>query len=550
MHVTTLRRVVRSTLKGVASRVPGPVPRTVVVVTSRGPLTLAALASAAVPGLDPDTVEGVVPTGPADVVEVAFVQDREHRRWVIRCPRTPAASAQLERSAALLAVLARRLTMPVPAVRGWAALPEGGRAAVHSYLTGRLVNLDGIEPGSALAIGLGRALAHLHNLDATVYEEAGVPVYDAASYRSRRLAELDRAAATGRVPTGLLARWERVLDDASLWSFAATPTHGAIGPDTVLATPDDGSAPDIKAFLAWESAQVADPADDLAPLLAVMDADAFETVMEAYAHTRVERPDRWLRQRAEVIGEMQLVRTMMRLVAAGDDTGAEDCARRLRRLDDRLARDLEDAARTHGPAATATAPNISATASAAAPSTATGAGSNTASPDSAAADNAASGSAPSDSAADSSTPDPDTLDTQPVAVRPKGAAVTEEVRLPRQETSGSPAAAGSSGPDHEDDADDDAVQVEHPAKPVPVAPPAHADTASTPDAQDAPPAEDAPADDATTTEDAPADDAATTEDAPPAKPTPAAPPADHETAEIFPINDDDDDDVVPLRPRR
>ena len=317
-------------------------------MTSRGPLTLAALASAAVPGLDPDTVEGVVPSGPADTLEVAFIQDREHRRWVIRCPRTPAASAQLQRSAALLHVLARRLTMPVPAVRGWAALPEGGRAAVHSYLTGRIVDLEGIEAGTALARGLGRALAHLHNLDPRTYEEAGVPVYDAAGYRTRRLAELDRAAATGRVPTGLLNRWERVLDDESKWGFTATPTHGDLGSRTILATPDDGSDPDVKAFLGWESAQVADPADDIAPLLSAMDAEAFDTVIESYAHARVERPDRHLHARAQVIGEMQLVRTMMVLVAAGDEAGAEDCAAQLRRLDDRLAREEEDAARTHG----------------------------------------------------------------------------------------------------------------------------------------------------------------------------------------------------------
>ena len=143
------------------------------------------------PGLDPDSVEGVV-TPSVSPFDVAFVQDHDHRRWVVRAPRTPAASAQLEQSAALLALLARRLTMAVPAIKGWAALPEGGRACVSSYLTGRMVDVASIAPGSTLAAGLGRALAQLHNLDVRIYEEAGVPVYDAAAYRARRLAELDR----------------------------------------------------------------------------------------------------------------------------------------------------------------------------------------------------------------------------------------------------------------------------------------------------------------------------------------------------------------------
>ncbi|CAM4090572.1 phosphotransferase [Janibacter anophelis] len=323
-------------------------------MTSRGPLSLAALASAAVPGLDPSSVEGVVGTEPARSYDVAFVQDHDHRRWVIRCPRTPAASARLEQSAALLALLARRLTMPVPAVKGWVALPEGGRAAVHQYLTGRMVDLSSIAPGSKLAAGLGRALAQLHNLDRRIYEEAGVPVYEAEAYRTRRLAELDRAAATGRVPTGLLTRWEHDLEDVALWRFTTTPTHGAVSSSTVLATPDDGEEPDIKAFLGWESAQVADPADDLAVLVAELDPESLDTVMEAYAHARVDRPDRHLQQRARLVHQMSLVRRMMSAVAAGDDDGAEELARDLRRLDDRLSREDDAkpaAARTVTPAA-------------------------------------------------------------------------------------------------------------------------------------------------------------------------------------------------------
>lgn len=310
---------------------------------TRGPLELAALASAAVPDLDPASVEGVV-TDPAHPFDVAFVQDSEHRRWVIRCPRTPAASAQLEQSAALLGLLARRLTTPVPTVKGWTALPEGGRAAVHAYLTGQLVDLAGLTAGSRLAAGLGRALAQLHNLDAAVYEEAGVPVYDAEAYRVRRLADLDRAAATGRVPTGLLGRWESVLEDVSRWRFQPVPTHGAIGEGSVLAVPGDDDA-ELKAFLGWESAQVADPADDLAAVVSVVDEATLDTVMEAYAHTRVQRPDAHLIERARLVDEMRLVQAMTAAVAADDDVTAERYAARLRRLDGELATEDDSTAR-------------------------------------------------------------------------------------------------------------------------------------------------------------------------------------------------------------
>ncbi len=508
-------------------------------VTSRGPLTLAALASAAVPGLDPDTVEGVLPSGPGDAVEVAFVSDREHRRWVIRCPRTPAASAHLERSAALLALLARRLTMPVPSVKGWVALPEGGRAAVHTYLTGRLVSFAGIEPGSTLATGLGRTIAQLHNLDPRVYEEAGVPVYDAASYRSRRLAELDRAAATGRVPTGLLSRWERVLDDEKLWAFTTTATHGAIGEDSVLATPDDGTGAeaDVKALLGWESAQVADPADDLAPLVAELSSEAVDTVLEAYAHARVERPDRHLHERARVIGEMQLVRAMMVAVAAGDDAGAEEYATELRRLDDRLAR--EEAARDE------TAPATASEATRTAAASQTGTLEATAS---------ASTSTTAEESAPSEKP-PSRVDTQPV--RTGSLAATSESPAEGAEAEGTSADSEA------------AVQVEHPAAPTPVTQPEETEgsaTRASDSAADthADPADTADTADATTvatddTEDAhvadgdgdgddpePAATGNADGEAPPSSPKRGS---DHVTAEVTPITDDDDDDVVPIRAR-
>lgn len=469
-------------------------------MTSRGPLTLAALASAAVPGLDPDSVEGVV-TPAVSPFDVAFVQDHEHRRWVVRSPRTPAASAQLEQSAALLALLARRLTMPVPAVRGWAALPEGGRACVTSYLTGRLVDLESIAPGSRLAAGLGRALAQLHNLDTRVYEEAGVPVYDAASYRTRRLAELDRAAATGRVPTGLLARWEGILDDASLWGFAATPTHGAIGPGTVLATPDDGEEPDVKGLLGWESAQVADPADDLAPLVGELHPEALDTVLEAYAHARVERPDQHLQRRARLVHEMQLVRSMMVAVAAGDDTGAEQRAAELRRLDKQLAAE-EAAEQSRLPEPKGEDPAADET---------------------------------SDDAPDAKA---GTTTTQPVATAAAAqAAESDEDQAVEVETTGPAQPVKVEAPDAVDEPSDDGEAPEAAADAEDDVTDANLDTEATTDATaDA----DAPTEAPTQTR-AP-------EQAPVAVPRQGN---DHETAEIVPINDEDDgDDIIPVLPRR
>lgn len=304
----------------------------------RSPLFLAALASAAVPGLDPASVEAL-PSEPGQLFDVAFVQDSQHRRWVVRAPRTQAAGAQMDVTVALLGLLARRLPFSVPTPKGFAALKEGGRAAIYPYLPGQNIDFAALPPGPGLAAELGRAIAALHNADHALFDEAGLPAYDADTYRTRRLSELDRAAATGHVPTGLLNRWERTLEDVSIWRFAPTPTHGDLTGDQVLVVfddEDDAATGRIKALTGWEDAKVADPADDFAALVTQASPEAFETVLEAYAYARVERPDKHLETRARLAAEMRQLSELMAAEAAGDQVLVERHASGLRRLDERL----------------------------------------------------------------------------------------------------------------------------------------------------------------------------------------------------------------------
>jgi len=135
----------------------------------RSPLTLAALASAAVPGLDPVGVEAL-PSEPGQQFDVAFVQDSQHRRWVVRAPRSQAAGAQMDLTVALLGLLARRLPFSVPTPKGFAALKEGGRAAIYPYLPGQNLDYGRLPAGPGVAAELGRAIAALHNADHQLFE--------------------------------------------------------------------------------------------------------------------------------------------------------------------------------------------------------------------------------------------------------------------------------------------------------------------------------------------------------------------------------------------
>ncbi len=304
----------------------------------RTPTFLAAVASAGVPGLDPVSVEAL-PSVPEQDYDVAFVQDSEHRRWVVRAPRSEAATARMDLTVPLLQLLARRLPFTIPAPRGFVQLKDGSRAMIYPYLPGHNLDFEEMPAGAGPAADLGRALAALHNTDPRLFEEAGMPSYDTDSYRTRRLAELDRAAESGRVPTALLARWEHALEDVALWRFAPTPTHGDLTGDQVLAVFEDDSdaaTGRIRGITGWEDAKVADPADDFAALVEQADPATVETVLEAYAHARVERPDPNLLVRARLAAELAVLAELMRADTRGDELTVEGLSIRLRRLDEQV----------------------------------------------------------------------------------------------------------------------------------------------------------------------------------------------------------------------
>ena len=96
----------------------------------------------------------------------------------------------------------------------------------------------------------------------------------------------------------------------------------------------DASTGKVRAITGWEDAKVADPADDFAALVADAPPEAVETVLEAYSHTRVERPDANLLVRARLVAELGLLSTLMVALARKDVGAVEVLTTQLRRLDD------------------------------------------------------------------------------------------------------------------------------------------------------------------------------------------------------------------------
>ncbi len=309
---------------------------------------LAALATAAVPGLQPVSTWSP-PEGTSGRFDVAFLTDDRDRSWVVRSPRSSADGALLDGSALLLRLVGRRLPFKVPAPAGFVPVPEG-RVMVYPMLPGRPIDLTKVPPGVGLATALGRALAAIHNVDRGLFEEAGVPTYDAEEYRQRRLAELDQGAGTGHVPTGLLARWEKALEDVAIWRFAPTPVHGSLAGDRMLVSfgdAEDVASGTVAAVTGWELAKIADPADDWAAIVSECPPDVVDDIRDGYRSVLIERADPHLVVRAHLAGELSLMRRLLNAVGAADIALTTTIAGQLRRLDQFLAATNDDALSLH-----------------------------------------------------------------------------------------------------------------------------------------------------------------------------------------------------------
>ncbi len=291
-------------------------------VVPHSPLALAALASAAVPGLD---VYDVLRSPHADIdFDVVIVVDATGKRWTVRAPRRAAAGAALEAELGLLTALARSrdaraIGFEVPRPAGTAALPEGGRVVVYEEIRGTRLSLAGLEPGPGLAASLGHAIAQIHELPTDLVEDEGLPTYTPEAYRQRRLAELDAAAQTGRVPPALTARWEERLENVAWWRFEPTPVHGSLGEHQIIVS--DGA---VAGIVGWAEAKVADPADDLAWLVAAATPEAADSVIEAYSVGRRELRDPHLVDRARLASELALPRWLLHGIRAEDDAITDD----------------------------------------------------------------------------------------------------------------------------------------------------------------------------------------------------------------------------------
>lgn len=302
-------------------------------MSRRSPLTLAALATSAVAGLDVTQAASIGGTG--GEVDSALLSTRDGRTLVIRVPRT--AAAESEQSADLVAVRAlsdgvrARLPFGVPRMLGQAPV-DGTRAIVSEFVDGAPLSLADITPG--IAASIGQAIAAIHALPTSVVADVGLPQLRAIDVMREAVTTLDRAATTGLVPAALLRRWEGAAEDSALWQFTPAVINGSLSASSFLVVGDS-----VTGLLGWARLQVSDPARDLFWLLGSSDPAVPETAFDAYHQARGIH-DRQVGRRAVFAAELELARWLLHGTEKRSTEIVDDAVGMLHALLDRVSGDL------------------------------------------------------------------------------------------------------------------------------------------------------------------------------------------------------------------
>jgi macrolide phosphotransferase len=288
---------------------------------ARSHFTLAALSTAAVPGADVVATRPMT-TGTGGRYDSAVVTLRDRSELIVRVPTSQDAETEQSRDLVALNALTTgfrgRLPFSVPDIEGQTPVANT-RAIVYGYIPGTPAVLAELDAADPVAESIGRAIASIHSLPTSLVTDAGLPVQTAAD--SARLARIikDRAAATGAVPSELLARWSTALEDSALWQFQPTVVHGSLSPESFLIAADS-----VTGILGWSQLQVGDPAADLFWLSSAPSELLATRVFGAYNLGRSTPVDRQLRKRARLYAELEIAKWLLHGTEKHDDTIVSD----------------------------------------------------------------------------------------------------------------------------------------------------------------------------------------------------------------------------------
>lgn len=274
-------------------------------------MILAALAADAAPGKNFRAYKKLESRNGVEQLEL---HDELGFGFIFKIPAKPQFEASLALERAVVKALASnkaQLPFEVREEVGTTRDETGLGGALFTTISGNEPDLAKLAPGG-FSKTLADSIAAIHQLDPSLVRSAGLPEYSSSDVLHSKVSELDKIAATGKVPAELLNRWEQALEDVSLFRFHPTVIHGAISKEAVLL---DGQR--VVGMTDFDL-KVSDPAEDLAWIVG---GGLQSTIEDTLLHYRAARPaaDENLIQRAALYSELELGSWLVYCIEQGDE---------------------------------------------------------------------------------------------------------------------------------------------------------------------------------------------------------------------------------------
>lgn len=275
---------------------------------AKSPLILAALANDAAPKLKFSSVK---PIGTAEgLFDTALLtSDEDGTHYTIKMPRSKVAGLALDTELSVIRAfndqIRARLPFDVTKLIGSTFDADGVRAMVFSFVYGNQIDLTILPADHPLNESLGKSLAAIHNLPLELVENAGLPSFNPQASIRLRVAELDKARETGRIPSILNDRWEKAFEDVSIFKYQPTVIHSELNGQNVLEL--DG---EVAGVLDWTGLRIGDPAEDFGWIFGSQNFEAAYSILLAYQQAR-PGADPNIKQRATLYSELEIVRWLM-----------------------------------------------------------------------------------------------------------------------------------------------------------------------------------------------------------------------------------------------
>lgn len=288
---------------------------------ARSPLILAALAKDAVPQFDFAQVKNL-DGGASGAFDAALLTAKSGEHFVVRMANSASAGTELEAEIRAIKTFspAVRLNLPfeISQLVGDTQDSDGQRAMVFNFVYGNPIEISRVEPAADLTLSIATSIAAIHKLPVELVQKAGFPELDPAENLKYRVAELDRAAQTGKVAPSLLQRWESALEDVTLFRYTPTVIHGGLNGQSVLEL--DGK---VSGVLHWSGLRIADPAEDLSWVLGGAARELSRNLMARYFEAR-PGTDSNIWPRALLYSELELARWLLHGYSTGNQEIIED----------------------------------------------------------------------------------------------------------------------------------------------------------------------------------------------------------------------------------